>query len=102
MSQFKKNNQSNGYRIDNLTRGETITFFVNGFPTQAHLGETIHAALIAAGYQQFRKSKTGKPRGVFCGMGVCFECLVTVNGRTAQQACTISVEQGMEVEIEIS
>lgn len=102
MDSIKKDHHSSGFRLNNLIRGEKVTFFVNGRPTQAYLGETLHASLIAAGYLQFRKSKTGTPRGVFCGMGVCFECLVTVNGQAAQQACMICVEAGMEVEIEIS
>ena len=87
-------------RIDPLKRGRRIVFFVNGRSTKAHMGETIHAALIAAGYRQFRNSKTHEPRGVFCGMGVCYECLVTVNKGSAQRACVTVVEEGMEVEID--
>ena len=89
-----------GIRIDSLQRGRQIVFFVNGRSTTAHVGETIHAALIAAGYLQFRKSKTHQPRGVFCGMGVCHECLVTVNKGPTQRACATMVEEGMEIEID--
>ena len=89
-----------GIRIDSLQRGRKIVFFVNGRSTTAHMGETIHAALIAAGYCQFRQSKTHQPRGVFCGMGVCHECLVTVNKGPTQRACVTVVEEGMEVEID--
>jgi sarcosine oxidase subunit alpha len=100
MGIIKDNKSASGMRIDSLKRGRKIVFFVNGRPTTAHVGETIHAALIAAGYLQFRKSKTHQPRGVFCGMGVCYECRVTVNKGSIQQACVTLVEEGMEVEID--
>ena len=100
MEIFKHIKSASGIRIDSLKRGRKIVFSVNGRSTTAHMGETIHAALIAAGYRQFRKSKTHQPRGVFCGMGVCYECLVTVNNGSTQQACVTLVEEGMEVEID--
>lgn len=77
-----------------------ITFYVNGRPLLAHQGETIHAALISAGYRQFRLSKTKEPRGVFCGMGVCYECLVSIDDGPRKQACMTMVEEGMEVQID--
>jgi len=100
MEIIKDSKSASGIRIDSLKRGRKIVFSVNGRSTTAHIGETIHAALIAAGYRQFRKSKTHQPRGVFCGMGVCYECLVTVNNGSTQQACVTLVEEGMEVEID--
>ncbi len=101
MSLFEKDNKNgSGRRIDSLQRGRKIIFFVNGRSKTAHMGETIHAALIAAGYCQFRKSKTHQPRGVFCGMGVCHECVVTVNNGPTQRACVTVVEEGMEIEID--
>lgn len=100
MGIIKDIKSASGIRIDSLKRGRKIVFFVNGRSITAHMGETIHAALIAAGYRQFRKSKTHQPRGVFCGMGVCYECLVTVNNGSTQRACVTVVEEGMEVEID--
>ena len=91
-----------GLRIDALQRGREIIFYINGRAITAHEGETIHAALISAGYHQFRLSKTHQPRGVFCGMGVCYECLVNVNNGSLQRACVTMVEDGMEVEIDDS
>lgn len=79
---------------------EKLTFYVNGEPIQACRGETIHSALICAGYRQLRKSKTEQPRGVFCGMGVCYECLVTVDNGPRKQACATIVEEGIEVKID--
>jgi sarcosine oxidase subunit alpha len=100
MGIIKDSKSAYGLRIDSLKRGRKIVFFVNGRSTTAHMGETIHAALIAAGYRQFRKSKPYQPRGVFCGMGVCYECLVTVNNGSTQRACVTVVKEGMEVEID--
>ena len=102
MKKIKDNKSASGIRVDALKRGRKIVFFVNGRSTTAHLGETIHAALIAAGYRRFRMSKTHQPRGVFCGMGVCYECLVTVNKESTRRACVTLVEEGMEVEIDVS
>ncbi len=89
-------------RINLNHRGKEIVFSVNGFPITAHVGETIHAALIAAGYRQFRESKTRQPRGVYCGMGVCHECQVVVNNGPNQRACLTMVEEGMEIKIDAS
>jgi len=100
MGIIKDSKSASGIRIDSLQRGRKIVFSVNGLSTTAHIGETIHAALIAAGYRQFRKSKSRQPRGVFCGMGVCYECLVTVNNGSSQRACVTVVQEGMQVEID--
>lgn len=100
MKTAKNSRETNGRRLAPVQRGREIVFFVNGRPTKAYEGETIHAALISAGYRQLGKSKTGEPRGVFCGMGVCFECRVTVDKVPGQQACVTMVEAGMEVEID--
>ena len=97
----------NAHRIDRGRQRDTarpdreIEFFVNGRPTRAYQGETLHAALIAAGYLQLRRSKGDRLRGVFCGMGVCYECLVTINCRETRQACMTLVEAGMEVGIDV-
>ncbi|NDH63779.1 MAG: FAD-binding protein, partial [Alphaproteobacteria bacterium] len=60
-------------------------------------GETIAAALAAAGVTAVRAARSGAPRGPFCGMGVCFDCLVTVDGRPSQRACLTKVAAGMDV-----
>ncbi|WP_431280569.1 FAD-dependent oxidoreductase [Humitalea sp. 24SJ18S-53] len=60
-------------------------------------GETIAAALSAAGHLRFRETATGAPRGLWCGMGACFDCLVTVDGRANQRACLVKVADGMQV-----
>jgi len=60
-------------------------------------GETIAAALAAAEIVAVRRARSGAPRGPFCGMGVCFDCLVTVDGRPSQRACLTRVEAGMDI-----
>jgi sarcosine oxidase subunit alpha len=88
-------------RIEPIQRGRPVTIRVNGVPVSAFAGETVHAALLAAGYRVLRKSKTHRdPRGFFCGMGICYECLVTIDGMPGRRACMHNVEDGMEIGID--
>ncbi|HEY1413461.1 MAG TPA: (2Fe-2S)-binding protein, partial [Rhodopila sp.] len=77
--------------------GRTISFGFDGQPVEALEGETIAAALSAAGITTFRHTPSGAPRGLFCGMGACFDCVVTVDGRIGQRACLTRVAAGMDV-----
>jgi sarcosine oxidase subunit alpha len=78
--------------------GRKVEIFINGRACTAHEGETVLAALIASGYKALRKSrKREEPRGPLCGMGVCYECLVTINRQPNQKACMTQVEERMEV-----
>ena len=58
-------------------------------------GETVAAALIAAGFSTFRRTHSGAPRGVHCGMGACFDCIVTIDGQPGQRACLTPATHGM-------
>ncbi len=78
-------------------RGPQVTIHVNGEAVTAYQGESVHAALIASGIRTLRKSHHGEGRGVLCGMGVCYECLVTINGVPNIRSCMTEVEAGMEV-----
>lgn len=81
-----------------VRRGAAVTVTVDGEPVQAHLGETIAAALLAhAGSPALRTTLGGSPRGLYCGMGVCFECLVIVDGVPNTRACVTWVRNGMEI-----
>lgn len=81
-------------------RPEPLTFTVNGQEVVAYQGETIGAALAALGQRAVRLSeKYGAPRGLFCGMGVCQECRVTVDGVPNVRACMTPVSPGMRVEL---
>ncbi len=71
---------------------------VDGHPVTAYPGETLLAAMIAGGIRAQKKSPIlHEKRGGLCGMGVCYECLVTVNGRSNVRACMCEIEAGMEV-----
>jgi D-hydroxyproline dehydrogenase subunit gamma len=64
----------------------------------AEAGQSIGAALIAAGYRSWRTTRHGgAPRGIFCGIGICFDCLVIVNGHPNQRACLTEARDGDEV-----
>jgi glycine/D-amino acid oxidase-like deaminating enzyme len=77
--------------------GAPIRFRFDGHEIEALPGETIAAALAARDIVAVREARSGAPRGPFCGMGACFDCLVTVNGRPNQRACLTNVAIGMEV-----
>ena len=73
----------------------TITF--EGAPLSARPGESVAAALAGNGVLTLRQTRSGAERGMFCGMGVCQECLVEVDGRPNQRACMTKVAAGMAV-----
>ena len=90
-----------GMRIKRIKRTHKITFRVNGKKLSAFKGETILAALIVNGFKTLGQSVNyHEPRGALCGMGVCHECLVTVNDCRNVRSCMTEVEDGMEVEID--
>ncbi len=74
-----------------------VTIRFEGQPIQALPGETIAAALSAAGIVAFRETASGAKRGLHCGMGACFDCVVTVDGRIGRRACIEKVADGMVV-----
>ena len=82
---------------DNITPGDPIAFTVDGERIEARRGQTVAAALVASGLRIFRHTRSGgKPRGLYCAMGVCFDCIVKVDGRT-ERACMTKAEEGMQV-----
>lgn len=71
----------------------------DGRPLVAVPGQNIGAALVSNGVTAWRSTrKNTRPRGLFCGIGVCFDCLVTVDGQANQRACLVEVQEGMEIE----
>jgi D-hydroxyproline dehydrogenase subunit gamma len=77
---------------------ELVTITVEGEALQVPLGETVLASVMAAGFSHNRTSPiSGAHRAGYCQMGVCFECLMEINGIPNQQACAILVEEGMVV-----
>lgn len=82
-----------------VQRGHLVKITVDGRLVEAYEGETIAAAMLAAGIYIFRRSrKHNEPRSMSCGMGSCMECLVTVNGTDSLRACTTLVIDGMLIE----
>lgn len=75
-----------------------MTVQVDGRPTTAYLGESVAAALMADDDLGLRITTGGESRGVFCGMGVCFDCLVIVDGVPSCRACVTWVRNGMVVD----
>jgi predicted molibdopterin-dependent oxidoreductase YjgC len=87
-------------RIKTHRRGKRLTLRVDGRPMTAYSGETVFAALLAEGIKDLRhpaKDQTKTARGGFCGMGVCQECRVMVDGLPDQRACMTEVRDGMEI-----
>lgn len=79
-------------------RGKPVTITVDGAPVGAYEGESIATALLASGRRTFRQTRrTGAPRGLFCGMGVCYDCTVHVAGTGEVRSCVTPVEAGMRI-----
>lgn len=82
--------------------GAAVAITVDGKPVAARAGDTVASALLAAGIDHCRTTPvTGAPRAPYCLMGVCFECLVTVDGIGSCQGCLIPVCDGMKVETQL-
>lgn len=77
--------------------GRDVAFRFDDRDVPAIEGETVAAALTAAGILKLRQARSGAPRGLWCGMGACFECVVTIDGRPEQRACLTKVADGMKV-----
>lgn len=72
---------------------------IDGKPFAARDGDTVAATLLAAGLADCRTTPvSGSARGPFCMMGVCFDCLVVIDGQPNQQGCMIPAREGMRVE----
>lgn len=81
----------------NIERGGAVTIDINGKPVTAFLGESVATALLSEEIVAMRTTVTGESRGVFCGMGVCFDCLVVVDGKPNTRACMTWVKEGMDI-----
>ena len=82
---------------DSVGSGWTVIF--DGRPVPAVAGESVGAALTNAGIRSWRTTRMkGRPRGLFCGIGICYDCLLTVDGHPNQRACLVPVAPGMRLE----
>jgi aerobic-type carbon monoxide dehydrogenase small subunit (CoxS/CutS family) len=79
-----------------------IEFTFDGESISAITGQSVAAALLAANQRALRKTRfNNNERGVFCGIGVCFDCLVVIDGITNQRACLIEARPGMKVQTQV-
>lgn len=84
--------------ILNFQRGKKLLFYFNGEPVEAYEGETIGAALHAAGIRTLSHSiHKHRPRGLFCAIGNCSSCVMEVNGEPNVRICVEKVQEGMVV-----
>jgi sarcosine oxidase subunit alpha len=74
-----------------------VTVTVNGVRLVVGAQTTVAAAVAKSGAAGFRASVKGEPRGPVCGMGICFECRVTIDGRANMRSCSVYCQEGMEV-----
>ena len=85
-------------RIEAVDR-PIVKLYFDGQLIEAHEGDSVAAALLSSGVKSIRDTAvTGSSRGPFCMMGVCFDCLVEIDGTPNRQACMILVRDGMVVE----
>lgn len=88
------------WRADNQPRRVTIT--LDGMAIEACEGDSVAAALLSASPAFTRRSPvSGAPRAPYCMMGICFECLVEIDGVPNRQACMIPVRDGMAVKRQV-
>ncbi|MEY9836366.1 (2Fe-2S)-binding protein [Streptacidiphilus sp. EB103A] len=77
---------------------ESVTVTIDGVPGRAWAGQSVSAVLVAAGIWPLRRNQVnGRLRGPFCGMGVCMECEVTIDGRPDSRSCTAHVAEGTDI-----
>lgn len=76
---------------------ESVTLRINGESVTVPAGTVLTAALEQAGQRRTRRSVGRQARGPLCGMGVCFECRVTIDGQAHRRSCQTLCEDGMEV-----
>lgn len=72
-------------------------FFFEGRPVSARKGQSVAAALIAAGERYLRMDEAGRPKGVVCAIGVCWECRCSIDGKADVRACMTEVRPDMKV-----
>lgn len=76
---------------------DTVTVVVNGVSVTMPAGSMVSAAILKTDVYGFRRSVSGGPRGPLCGMGICFECRVTIDGEQHCRSCQTVCRQGMDV-----
>lgn len=86
--------------VAGVERGAAFEFTFEGQSIKAYPGEMIGAALLATGISTFRLTRKGQPRGIFCGIGLCYDCLVVVEGKPNCRACLTPAQAGVQVRVQ--
>jgi len=85
--------------LGKLEERPAVSFTFDGRPCEGVAGDTIASALLAGGIRMLRVQEvTGTPRGLYCNIGHCCECRVTVDGKPGVRACLAEIQPGMIVE----
>ncbi|MFZ4482243.1 MAG: (2Fe-2S)-binding protein [Rhodoferax sp.] len=84
-------------RLGEIDGGALLSFTFEGQALQARFGESVAAALLANGIRHWRNAEDGSPRGLFCGIGQCWECRCIIDGHPNARACTTQVTPGLAV-----
>lgn len=78
-----------------------VKIHIDGSPFTVPAGTTVIGALMSRGTMSWRTTRFGSaPRGAFCGIGVCFDCLLTIDGHPALRSCLVEVAEGMRIDID--
>jgi predicted molibdopterin-dependent oxidoreductase YjgC len=89
--------QNDRRKSGTVERGPRVSLVVDGVPVPAYEGESVAAALLAAGRRALRTTpRRAEQRGMYCGIGLCFECVTTVDGQSVR-ACQTPVRDGMRI-----
>lgn len=94
-----KNNRITDHPVlGKLDHQNVVSFTFDGKTYQGYEGDTIASALMAHGIRQLRvHEQSGNPRGIYCNIGHCFECRVTVNGESGIRACLTPIQADMDI-----
>lgn len=78
---------------------QRITVTLNSRPVDTEQGRSVGAVLMGEGIKAWRTTRNeGKPRGLFCGIGACYDCLITIDGQPNQRACMVQARDSMNIE----
>ena len=81
------------------TPPQRITVTLNTTPVETEAGQSVGAVLMGQGIKAWRTTRhDGKPRGLFCGIGACYDCLITIDGEPNQRACMVQACESMNIE----
>ena len=88
--------------LGSYEKGKRVTFYYNKKPMEGYEGEPVAAALLAAGIRIHRyTAKLHKPRGIYCAIGRCTDCVMIVDGEPNVRTCITPLKENMQVETQI-